>query len=329
MANIVKKSIICIFISILMIFSMSDNIFATDVVPGNANLNGWNSAPQLNCWRYYSAYDNGWTGWNPACFIAPGASNVSVKAIQLRGASGGQIWANPGDILQIQIAMVADLTENQPQIYYLPNDSSSLQVISMKVDGSFTAKEGKQLILTYYAKYVGSVSNPSSVQLGSNSINARDIFAYGSMSYYITGYSVSSWSSSLPNNDDVVNAIEEMSEQQAQQNEDIRNELEQGQDDLNDAGSSSQTDAESASSSLLSVISGFFGVITGASPTNCIIDAPLNTYFDNTRLRVDLCALSLPPGIGALTSIIAIMVLVPFAIHMFKKFISIFRSFQG
>lgn len=216
MANSLKK---WLFIPFLVVLLMSHNTFATDVVPGNAQLTGWNTAPQLSCWRYYTSEYTSWTGWDAACYIAPGATNVSVKAITLRGSNGGQIWANPGDILQIQIAMVADLTQNQPQIYYLPSDSSTLQVISMRVDGNFTAKEGKQLILTYYAKYVGSTTNPSAVSLGYSSPNARDMFAYGSMDYYLTGYSVSAWSSSLDNNDDIVNAIEDMASSQAQQND--------------------------------------------------------------------------------------------------------------
>lgn len=94
------------------------------------------------------------------------------------------------------------------------------------------------------------------------------------------------------------------------------------------SGNSSQTDSQNATSSLLSVFGAFANVITNATPTNCVIDAPLNTSFSNDRFNVDLCGLNLPPAIGTLTSIIAVMVVVPFAISMFNKFIGIMESFQ-
>lgn len=100
-------------------------------------------------------------------------------------------------------------------------------------------------------------------------------------------------------------------------------------DESEDAGSSSSSSASEGGANLLSAITGFFNVITSAQPSNCNFSAPLNTYFGNQRLNVDLCALDLPSGIGSLTSLIAIGILIPFAIHMFNKFINLFRSFQS
>ena len=100
-------------------------------------------------------------------------------------------------------------------------------------------------------------------------------------------------------------------------------------DDSQAAGSDSSSAASSGGASLLTAITGFFNVITSAQPTNCRFNAPLNTYFGNQRLNVDLCSLELPSGIGTLTSIIAICIIIPFAIHMFNKFIALFRSFQS
>lgn len=115
------------------------------------------------------------------------------------------------------------------------------------------------------------------------------------------------------------------SEENREQSEATQNAIDHSEDE----GDSSSSSAEGASASLLSAITGFFGVITSATPSNCVINAPLNTYFGNQRLNVDLCSLDLPDGIGALTSIIAIGIIIPFAIHMFKKFINLFRSFQS
>lgn len=99
-------------------------------------------------------------------------------------------------------------------------------------------------------------------------------------------------------------------------------------DDSETSGSNSQSSSQGATNSLLSVFTGFANVITNASPSSCIINAPLNTTFSSDRLNVDLCGLDLPPAIGTLTSIIAVMVVVPFAISMFNKFIGIMQGFQ-
>lgn len=99
-------------------------------------------------------------------------------------------------------------------------------------------------------------------------------------------------------------------------------------DDSETSGSNSQNSSQGATNNLLSVFTGFANVITNASATNCVINAPLNTTFSSDRLNVDLCGLSIPPAIGALTSIIAVMAVVPFAISMFNKFIGIMQGFQ-
>lgn len=107
-----------------------------------------------------------------------------------------------------------------------------------------------------------------------------------------------------------------------------KQEVQDAADASETSGNSSQSSSQGATSNLLSVFTGFANVITNATATNCVINAPLNTTFSNDVFNVDLCGLDLPPAIGALTSIIAVMVVVPFAISMFNKFIGIMESFQ-
>lgn len=116
---------------------------------------------------------------------------------------------------------------------------------------------------------------------------------------------------------------------ESKENKEVEEKTKEAVDESQSAGSSSSSSASQGGANLLSAITGFFNVITSAQPTNCRFNAPLNTYFGNQRLNVDLCSLDLPSGIGALTSIIAIGILIPFAIHMFNKFIALFRSFQS
>lgn len=115
----------------------------------------------------------------------------------------------------------------------------------------------------------------------------------------------------------------------SEENREVEQKTQEAVDESQAAGSGSSSSASQGGANLLSAITGFFNVITSAQPSTCRFNAPLNTYFGNERLNVDLCALDLPSGIGALTSIIAIGILIPFAIHMFNKFIALFRSFQS
>lgn len=120
----------------------------------------------------------------------------------------------------------------------------------------------------------------------------------------------------------------EYQDQAAETLNETKKEVQDAADASETAGGSSSSSSQGATSNLLSVFTGFANVITNASATNCVINAPLNTTFGNDVFNVDLCGLSLPPAIGALTSIIAVMVVVPFAVSMFNKFIGIMESFQ-
>lgn len=101
-------------------------------------------------------------------------------------------------------------------------------------------------------------------------------------------------------------------------------------DNSQSAGDSSQSSAEGATTSLLDVFGGFVSAITSASASNCVFNAPINTYLmPGHNLNVDLCSFEPPAALQALFSIVAILIVVPFAISMFNKFIGIIGSFQN
>lgn len=229
------KKLIYIFIPILAILLMSHNTFATDVVPSGANASGWNGNPKVSCYAYFSDSTAIWTGWSNFCSVGSGSAKVGVRAISFRDKNDSSIWAYTGDYLQIQLTLTAIESQYQPQIYYLPDDNANLQMISMKVDGSFTASEGKELVLTYYAKYLGS-NNPSELMMGSTT--GREFLSWNTNSYILGGMSISAWHVEADNNDDVVAAIE----QQTQQEQNAANEIEnQSTDDIDTGDDSSAT----------------------------------------------------------------------------------------
>ena len=109
-------------------------------------------------------------------------------------------------------------------------------------------------------------------------------------------------------------------------NDDVKDATQDASDDAQDGADDAQADSEAATSSLLSVITGFFGAMANLNPTNCKFDSHLPFLSGNGQ--IDLCSVPAPAVVQAIGSLILIGLMVPFAIHMYNRFISITGSFQ-
>lgn len=96
-------------------------------------------------------------------------------------------------------------------------------------------------------------------------------------------------------------------------------------DNSETSGSSSGSDSQQATSSLISIITSGIGAITSASATNCIIDADMGNFDMGS---IDLCANPVPAFMQVIGSIIAALMVLPLVIVLFNRFISIIGSFQ-
>lgn len=110
------------------------------------------------------------------------------------------------------------------------------------------------------------------------------------------------------------------------QNEEEKQEVQDATHDAQDGADDAQADSEAATSSLLSVITGFFGAMANLNPTNCKFDSHLPFLSGNGE--IDLCTVPAPAVVQTIGSLILIGLMVPFAIHMYNRFISITGSFQ-
>lgn len=109
-------------------------------------------------------------------------------------------------------------------------------------------------------------------------------------------------------------------------NNDVQDATQDAADSAQDGADNAQAQSEAATSSLLSVITGFFGAMANLNPTNCKFDSHLP--FLSGSGQIDLCTVPAPPVVQAIGSLILIGLMVPFAIHMYNRFISITGSFQ-
>lgn len=323
MAFIKKNLFFGIFICFSVVFLMSQNTSAFQMVIDYDNYESVSYAVRANvdCTISGTSYTN-----QGFCTHVDRTGQLSLTRL----VTNFPVSVNAGDIVNFKVAVFSlDNFAFNNGTLYINNQVQSGRVIGFNeisnddlastnaldmVSGGITSGN---YISRVYEYFVRVSTGSDSYQVGLNSTSATyPVFQWYSysvndrLSFKIFDVNVFRYKGTD------TNAEQEQKTQEAV-------------DDSEVAGSDSSSDATTAGSNLLTAITGFFNVITSAQPTNCRFNAPLNTYFGNQRLNVDLCSLDLPSGIGALTSIIAIGILIPFAIHMFNKFIALFRSFQS
>lgn len=113
---------------------------------------------------------------------------------------------------------------------------------------------------------------------------------------------------------------------ESQENKEVEDKTNSAVQDSETQGSSSQTDAQSGSASLISTIGSAVSVITSASPTNCLLNGNMGNF---DMGQIDLCANPVPAFVQIISSLILILITVPLCIVLFNRFIGLFRSFQG
>lgn len=128
----------------------------------------------------------------------------------------------------------------------------------------------------------------------------------------------------IPTQEQISSGVKDVLNEQKEQE---KQETNQAIDDSKNTSNNSSSDVQNNSStqSLLSVITGFFGAITSASPTSCVLSGQINEYLTPS---FDLCQLDPPPALTALLSIPVAIALFFFAKHMLNKIIALIRSFQ-
>lgn len=120
-------------------------------------------------------------------------------------------------------------------------------------------------------------------------------------------------------------AVDDLAEQEQKNREEDQQNLDNAQSSADNAGSDSSSDATSAGTTLLAGFSAFTSALTNASASDC----KLKMDMGNLNLGdVDLCSLSIPAPLQALSSIILIAFCVPLSLATAKKLIGLFRSFQ-
>lgn len=318
-----KRYITGIFICVLAIILMSHNVgavspvFDARLVRTKANTTlGWNGSDCDQPQNYIIR-------------VASGKTACSITAFSF-GAGYNEFLA--GDIVELDIYVIHNANDNAlnnwifattPQIAESPSTGVSIIGQELSTAGQNIAK------ITYYLQIGGYVRTTYETRIALN-------YQWANMVLYSGDYlwaNVSTWrvktddySSITGSLEDVVEAIQDSAESsqvyQQQEQQAIEDATEQAQDTADTA----QSDSAQATSSLLSTITGFFGAIMSVNATNCKFNSGLP--FLEGQGEIDLCAVPAPPIVQTISSLIMIVIFIPFAIHMYNRFISITESFQ-
>lgn len=109
-------------------------------------------------------------------------------------------------------------------------------------------------------------------------------------------------------------------------NDDVETSTQNASDAAQDTADSSQAESDATGTSLLSVFTSVIGVIINSQETTCTFDSHLP--FMSGAGTIDLCMFQPPAVVQTISSLLALALFVPFGLHMYKRFISITRSFQ-
>lgn len=342
MAFVKKYWLLGIFISILSVFAMSYNASAIGLT---INLNDYDIRRNSTRPNLEMLFDSDTTSCSNASYCVPlNSSNyTSIKSFRTYTA----LSSNIDDIFVLRVLIASqnptngnystdvspivqkNYTTGNDYLVYLGSDWKQYDAQNIYTVLGVTPASGgddwASIVQSNYSnlmvvEYYFKVLRDGNYNVGFYSTNASNKSA--------DIFTMPNWDSNSAYYFKILNLTQYQSTE-SKENKEVEEKTQEAVDESQSAGSSSSSSASQGGANLLTAITGFFNVITSAQPSNCRFNAPLNTYFGNERLDVDLCALDLPSGIGSLTSIIAIGILIPFAIHMFNKFIALFRSFQS
>lgn len=323
----IKKVLYSIFICLASFFLMSHNASAIELsrdvnlIQGNFQSNikffYWNST--FNCSNLSSDVFVSWIGCNGLTYLYD-----FDMSLPTRGYEVGD-WA----VLKLRFNQNLNNVSNHSNIFSLklkPNQKADLVQVEVE---EFTANSSELIIYVrfYDHTYINSLSFIGELTLNpANGTETAALLHVGETTIFreIQPQSNPDYTNSI---NSINNTLREQQQQQQQQQEQERQDTNQAIDDSKNSSNSSSSDVQNNSStqSLLSVVTGFFGAITSASPSSCVLTGQINEYLTPS---FDLCQLDPPPALTALLSIPVAIVLFFFAKHMLNKIIALIRSFQ-
>lgn len=340
-----------LFISLVLSLFSSVSVFAVDLSINVVDYQG-TVKPSGGC--HLETLTNQYNSSN--CYFDFNETNVKrVDLINLNVTDG---WYYQFDMTVVSERLNNTYDVSQIQIQPIDSLSSSWSIVSMEQVSDSQAMTGVNLgynAISATYRIIAKAHETTSVS------SLRFQGTYGNHTFLVRypadnnssfrttvvigqprAYSLKDYSAQL---NDIKNAINQMAqnssmsgviEQQQETNEklDEQNErnqqiddgLEQAQSDGDTNADSATSDAQSTGTTLLQAFIDMVGAITGASPSNCVING--NMGIGNFTLgNIDLCDLDPPPAFQVISSLVVIGLAVPLALSAYNRLVGLLRSF--
>lgn len=323
----IKKILYCIFTCLASFFLMSHNTFALSPDAGTVNVY-WSFETVMT----YCSKDKQWK--SASCILAQdtsvGVNHIKFAPQVTKVIEAGEYW------VEAYISFTSAATNQAPIITQAPTSSNSGTIASFESVSSTTRGSTTVRIYRVLIKWNSGTTISTSKPIQINSAN-NWVSTGGYQVTSVTFYRVNPGGAT---NQDIINAINNKSSGTSEttinnainnalnsQEEQEKHDTNQAIDDSKNTSNSSSSDVQNNSStqSFLSVVTGFFGAITSAAPTSCVLTGQINEYLTPS---FDLCQLDPPPALTALLSIPVAIALFFFAKHMLNKIVALIRSFQ-
>lgn len=325
-----KKHLRYIFIPVLAVLLMSHNVFAVNADKFvNSGVYGYNGSGSSMIFGGSTIYGSTVESNSLSFEMMAGAATSNVSNFFLR--MNGTVPANSIYYFTMTTCSVYDY-------------GSNYKVFGLAFRGDFTILQtdlGEQYLASGTNKYCRQYSYKlysTAANFGIQGLASRHIQVSANTNL-VVNFTPVSWVQ-LGDDADYTSALQSISNKQSQtnqkldslnstiqqQHEEEKQAINDSIDDSQDIGDDALSDSETATQSLLDTITGFFNAIMHLDPSNCKFNSGLP--FLSGEGEIDLCSVQTPPVIQVLSSLVLVGLFIPFAIHMFNRFISITESFQ-
>lgn len=298
------------------------NVIVNNKVPSNGTITADSSVANLFdiIVSPSNTFDYGAVSWSSPQFVMNRPLTLAAKeSFYFKLNYSILLYSNPDAGVTPSALCLASTSYDNVNIFVTScQDSTSSSITSVA-----TSNISNTTLSTIVLEGVITNNNNSSYTLNRLSWAGKLLGGFGAD--YIYGYLLLSdieFYNIAPSTSD---AIQEQTQQQQDYHDQTQQTFDDAQDTADTDSDSSSQQATSSGTTLLAGFTSFVGALTGASASNCVINADLG----NMDLgNIDLCQLSPPPAFQAISSIMVIGFTVPLSIALAKKMISLFRSFQ-
>lgn len=334
-----KRLILGIFISFGFVFLMSYNSYAIDLNIPVTTL--WANFPAQ--WYYLSnTYGAGISGtscvsgygcWNVGSPNNSWTSILNTDNIrQFRFSLPDGLILKPGDFIETELFIRNNDANNALDFRLGPMNSRGSRASLLQMETVRSTNNQSQVRFLFVVEGNSDwLSNGRVIFVGSSRCADCNIMWASEPDTEVTGGIVNIYRRSTDVNysqdlRDLKNGVTNLGNKIDNLNKDVEDKTEQESQNAQNQGDNSSQSATNATTGLINAIGGFVGAITTASPSNCIINGNMGNF---NMGNIDLCANPVPSFVQIISSLILIVICIPFAIIMFNRFIGLFRSFQG